>query len=438
MATATDSMPPPSYAQVTGGVDTVVQHGGSGQEFPLSYVDFVPALITPRGFVKQPTYERFGDLVIKANSWLQAHPTIRIKTCESFEVMVNIQQVNTDVSIRLDYQHMQAYVRCLRIWIQSGTQAAEPQQIGYLNVVPGCKQSGGWLSMPTFDTFSETINKLNEMLSAQPLPGQILNLETQDLKMYSWTGSVDPDESYWVESGNTGKAFLNIIRLFYEGAPPAHEQIGCVDFVPACTQQASFTRPFAFEPFSAVVLRAQEWILQRTHLQVASVQSINYMIYSTWSSTVLDTQRTLFSELSESTTCYVRILRVCYVSGTSPTRQPITALACKTFVPCQLTQQGMFAQPTFETQSETMRRALVWLQATGAKVISAETVPLRRGPSLQFDPDATLHVKGTTIGQELLVLRIFLDGYYSEPPSEVLPPVPMIAPAVNDGCCTLL
>jgi len=58
---------------------------------------------------------------------------------------------------------------------------------------------------------------------------------------------------------------------------------GCVDFVPACTQQASFTRPFAFEPFSAVVLRAQEWILQRTHLQVASVQSINYMIYSTWS-----------------------------------------------------------------------------------------------------------------------------------------------------------
>jgi len=46
------------------------------------------------------------------------------------------------------------------------------------------------------------------------------------MKMYSWTGSVDPDESYWVESGNTGKAFLNIIRLFYEGAPPAHEQIG--------------------------------------------------------------------------------------------------------------------------------------------------------------------------------------------------------------------
>ena len=52
--------------------------------------------------------------MIKANSWLQANPTIRIKTCESFEVLVERQQVNTEVSLRLDYQHMQAYVRCLR------------------------------------------------------------------------------------------------------------------------------------------------------------------------------------------------------------------------------------------------------------------------------------------------------------------------------------
>ena len=74
----------------------------------------------------------------------------------------------------------------------------------------------------------------------------------------------------------------------------------------------------------------------------------------------------------------------------------------------------------------------------GAKVVSAETVPLRRGVSFQFDPDVSLHVKGTTIGQELMVLRVFLDGYYSEPPPEVLPPVPVIGPAVNDECCTLL
>ena len=82
-------------------------------------------------------------------------------------------------------------------------------------------------------------------------------------------------------------------------------------------------------------------------------------------SSVLDTQGTLFRELGRKITCYVRILRVCYISSTSQPRQPLTALACKTFVPCQLTQQGTFAPPTFETQSQTMRRALTWLQATG-------------------------------------------------------------------------
>lgn len=56
--------------------------------------------------------------------------------------------------------------------------------------------------------------------------GRILNLETQDMTMYSWTGSVDPDESYWAETGKQVKTYLNIIRLFYEAAPPAYERIG--------------------------------------------------------------------------------------------------------------------------------------------------------------------------------------------------------------------
>ena len=70
-------------------------------------------------------------------------------------------------------------------------------------------------------------------------------------------------------------------------------------------------------------------------------------------------------------------------------------------------------------------------------MVSAETLPLRRGPSLPFDPDVTAHVKGTGMGKALLVLRVYLDGYYSEPPPEVLPPVPVIGTPVNK-CCTLL
>ncbi|KAI0217026.1 hypothetical protein LSAT2_031056 [Lamellibrachia satsuma] len=434
MATSPSSMHP-GYIQVT---DSGYTASSPSQGFPLSYVDFIPALIKPGGILTSPKYERFVDLMIKANNWLQANPTIRVITCESLEVRAH--EVNTDVSTSFDYQHLQSYLRSLRIWISSKTAAdmAEPQQLGYLNVVPACKDAGGFLTMPTFDTFGETVDKLNAMLSTRPLPGRILNLETQDIKMYQWTGSVDPDESYWAETGKQVKTYLNIIRLFYEAAPPAYERIGCVDFVPACIQPWSLLKPFVFEPFSAVLLKAQAWIQQQPMLQVASVQSINYKIHTTWSSSVLDTQGTLFRELGKNITCYVRILRVCYISSTSQPRQPLTALACKTFVPCQLTQQGTFAPPTFETQSQTMRRALTWLQATGARVISSETVPLKKVTNFQFDPNVTLTVKSATTQQELYVLRVYLDGYYSEPPSEVLPPVSAIAPPVNIGCCTLL
>lgn len=46
------------------------------------------------------------------------------------------------------------------------------------------------------------------------------------MKFRTWSGSVDPDQSFWTESGDTSTFFLNVIRLFYEVGPPAYEQIG--------------------------------------------------------------------------------------------------------------------------------------------------------------------------------------------------------------------
>ena len=56
--------------------------------------------------------------------------------------------------------------------------------------------------------------------------GRILNVETQDMKFHSWTGSVDADESFWYEEGKYGTYFLNITRLFYEQGNPAYEEVG--------------------------------------------------------------------------------------------------------------------------------------------------------------------------------------------------------------------
>ena len=56
--------------------------------------------------------------------------------------------------------------------------------------------------------------------------GRVLNIETLDVKFEEWTGTVNPDESKWIERGERATGFLNIIRLFYEGGPPANEQLG--------------------------------------------------------------------------------------------------------------------------------------------------------------------------------------------------------------------
>ena len=58
------------------------------------------------------------------------------------------------------------------------------------------------------------------------LTGRILTVETQDMKFYTWDSAIDPDGTFWRESGRYSDYFLNIIRVFYEAGPPAHEQIG--------------------------------------------------------------------------------------------------------------------------------------------------------------------------------------------------------------------
>lgn len=135
-----------------------------------------------------------------------------------------------------------------------------PQQIGYLNVIPACIATGGMLSMPQFESYGQTVTKLNQILQHQPIQGEnivmyfflfrrntisilyhllikcllflpsgrIINIETQDVKFESWNGSVDPDCSFWRKSGNRSMSnyFLNIIRVFYEAGPPCYEKIG--------------------------------------------------------------------------------------------------------------------------------------------------------------------------------------------------------------------
>ena len=48
---------------------------------------------------------------------------------------------------------------------------AEPQQIGYVNLVPRCTESGGLFMKPDFEDFSETIQRFNAKIAQRPVEG---------------------------------------------------------------------------------------------------------------------------------------------------------------------------------------------------------------------------------------------------------------------------
>ena len=82
----------------------------------------------------------------------------------------------------------------------------------------------------------------------------------------------------------------------------------------------------------------------------------------------LDTQRSFFVESGRGTTRYIRILRICFVKpfdGSPITPQRLLHLNYVTFEPIMVSTGGIIGIPIFETQSETMRRAMAWLNKTG-------------------------------------------------------------------------
>ena len=62
-----------------------------------------------------------------------------------------------------------------RLWIRSKASSDNPdsQQIGYLNIVPGCTSPSGFFKNPKFQNFAETIESFNTMLAENPIQGNL-------------------------------------------------------------------------------------------------------------------------------------------------------------------------------------------------------------------------------------------------------------------------
>ena len=90
----------------------------------------------------------------------------------------------------------------------------------------------------------------------------------------------------------------------------------------------------------------------------------------------MDTQRSFFVESGRYTTKYLRILRVSFVhpfDGRELAPQSPPLLSYVTFEPIMLSSGGIIGIPLFEKLSETMKRAMTWLNRTAPGQLTPTT-----------------------------------------------------------------
>lgn len=408
----------------------------------FTFVDFFPACLKSAGVFKNPVYESFRTLIDRANDWLRTNRQWDITTCESVEFCKpTIGSLNSDVMTFVEYgESGTGYIRGLRLWLTRRKDGNETEkQIGYLNMVPQKTGEGGLFHSAQFEALDEVIGRFNSMMRMNPYPGRIINIETQEMKakeaFFSKPTEVDPDCTSWVEYGDRYKHFLFVIRIFYEITDGYLEEIGLRDFSPVqLTRGGVFSFP-EYEPFFNVMKKASDWWVTQQGIRLCNVQSIEM---KTKGETVLDTRKMNYSEYGNRNTYYIRILRVAYVIPRDPhsqSKHQFSEITCRPFAPFKVASSIFL--PKYETLQQTKERVAAWVRATGARVLSAETSPIRimSGNDRKYGAHSTFTFKhGERNTFWLVVLRLYLQGTYNEPPPEVLPP----APIVQSQNCVLL
>lgn len=302
------------------------------------------------------------------------------------------------------------------------------------------------------ETLQELLERYNKQLAHLPAPGRVLAVETQETNVPSFS-DFDPDLSYWSEHGRHNRHFIFVVRIFYDVGSTEYEEIGVADFVPVRQTAGSMASMPTYEPFSNVIDRAAQWCAQQSLLRFCNAQSLEIKLKSdpalgpsnfsgsVGKRTVVDTQCMSYMERAKIATFYVRVLRVAYCKKLVPPESglpslPPLSLHCKTFMPLPL-KRNVFL-PEFEGLSATKKRIEAWIRATGAQVLSCETVAMRLfigGEAYGGIESSFTFNSGKHNEYWIFVLRVYLDGAYQEPLHEVMPSVPDVR---DDGRCAIL
>ncbi|KAG1672963.1 hypothetical protein GQR58_015736 [Nymphon striatum] len=419
---------PPSYSAATH------QHSSL---FPgIASKDFIPNSTEPAGISTKPLFEPFGILMKRANEFLKKNHRVQVKTCESVEFKLDSD--GTPRIQKMTYSECDSqtitYLRGLRLWLVPRDDPSHPpQQLGYFNTMPNIVSLN--IGTPDFEPLDTVIDRINKKLRIQPIEGRILNVETQEMKYkgYSKHG-MDPDRSCWKEYTNAELLFVYILRVFYEVEDPSYEIIGCADFLPECKDNGGIFADPTYEPFSQVIKKASAWCYHNSRTRFCNAQTMCYKLKSGG----VNTKRMHFVEHGQTSTCFVKILRVVYATPFVPMEvaPPFLIMNSKTFEPVALSTGGIISTPKYESLDQTKKRISAWIAATGARVLSVETRDERMNAMEKSEgPNSSYTINTGRSCSHKMVFRVYFDGNYQELPPEVLPPLPTLE---DDSCCNII
>lgn len=405
-------------------VSSVTSYGQASMK--LSYMDFIPQVIKKR-LIGKDEYEKFSSLLNRANAWLVEHADVQLISCETVTWFgVSHKEIFSDSSAFRKVP-MTTFMRGLRFWYMTkvipspsrGTQATQVVQ---------CQT---FFARPS-ETFTMLLTHVNEQLSSMTCAGRILGIET--VRMHTVDGMVRTEDTFWKEDIGDTKQVTFAFRIYIILCPmEGYESIGYQDFVPSRTNRNKENK--GYELYADLMDRATRWVARQQRVRFTNVQTISIKIKKNVSSE----ERGSFTEHGQRTTNFLNIIRTYFViHHGAPTSIPApdARLTYRTFSPVQVGFATSSVPAKYEDVRTLLDRINHWLQITGAKVFSIETVPVRlpSGARQTLGPEATFVPNrdgGSAAGKFLFHIRVYLSGDYTEPPNAVSLIMPQLSVAAG-------
>ncbi|CAH1794153.1 unnamed protein product [Owenia fusiformis] len=416
--------------------------------FRLTFMDFVPQCINEGGLFTAPTFELFSALVKKANDWLFGNPAMQVRTCETIELHVPVGYTELDANrtSRSEYgKGRLMHIKALRMWIspKSASDRSEPQTIRCINIVPKCIKEGFNGIEPEFDSIIVTLQKFNNIIRKEAIQGKIITVETVKHMFTQWTGTLDADESTYVDKSSDQLCNLYTLRVYYIEGTSLFEELEMKDISPRKVEVKK--KKVKFAGHSDTIDVVQTWLREQIGSRLISIQSLEFQLTDAklTENGVPNTGYSTYTRSLEEKGQTILIHRIFLARPSRPTLSkpklpPL--LNCKTFVPVQLNKGNTETCPGFEGMAETMKRIIAWLNVTNVNIISTETVSvcLKKGKTIDADTLQWTYSNRKDKREFMLtIIRLYIDGQYFEPASNLLPPLPSTATDNEATICSI-